>query len=38
MARPDKLPKILTEEETDRLLSEPNRRYYGLTLPCFDGQ
>ncbi|MCS4198561.1 tyrosine-type recombinase/integrase [Salinibacter ruber] len=29
MARPDKLPKILTEEETDRLLSEPNQRYYG---------
>ncbi len=29
MARPDKLPKILTEEETDRLLSEPNQRYFG---------
>jgi integrase/recombinase XerD len=29
MARPDKLPKILTEEETDRLLSQPNQRYYG---------
>jgi integrase/recombinase XerD len=33
MARPDKLPKILTEEETDRLLSQPNRRYFG---PCRD--
>jgi integrase/recombinase XerD len=29
MARPDKLPKILTEEETDRLLSQPNQRYFG---------
>ncbi|MCS4048042.1 site-specific recombinase XerD [Salinibacter ruber] len=29
MARPDKLPKILTEGETDRLLSEPNQRYFG---------
>jgi site-specific recombinase XerD len=29
MARPDRLPKILTEEETDRLLSEPNQRYFG---------
>jgi len=29
MARPDKLPKILTEAETDRLLSEPNQRYFG---------
>jgi len=29
MARPDTLPKILTEEEIDRLLDEPNQRYYG---------
>jgi len=29
MARPGKLPKILTEEETDRLLSQPNQRYFG---------
>jgi integrase/recombinase XerD len=29
MARPDKLPLVLTEEETGRLLSEPNQRYYG---------
>jgi integrase/recombinase XerD len=29
MARPDKLPKILTETETDRLLAQPNRRYFG---------
>jgi len=29
MARPDKLPKMLTEEETDRLLSQPNQRYFG---------
>jgi site-specific recombinase XerD len=29
MARPDKLPKILTEKETDRLLSQPNQRYFG---------
>ena len=29
MARPDKLPKILTEEETDRLLAQPNQRYFG---------
>ncbi|MFB6230835.1 MAG: hypothetical protein ABEL04_06735 [Salinibacter sp.] len=29
MARPDTLPKILTEEETDRLLSQPNQRYFG---------
>lgn len=28
MSRPDKLPKILTEQESDALLSEPNRRYY----------
>jgi site-specific recombinase XerD len=33
MARPDKLPKILTEQETDRLLSQPNQRYFG---PCRD--
>lgn len=29
MSRPDKLPKLLTEEETDSLLKQPNRRYYG---------
>ena len=29
MARPDKLPKILTDAETDRLLSQPNQRYFG---------
>ncbi|MCS3685395.1 site-specific recombinase XerD [Salinibacter ruber] len=29
MSRPDQLPKVLTEEETDRLLSEPNQRYFG---------
>ncbi|MCS3678680.1 site-specific recombinase XerD [Salinibacter ruber] len=29
MARPDRLPKILTEEETDRLLAQPNQRYFG---------
>jgi site-specific recombinase XerD len=29
MARPDKLPKILTEAETDALLAQPNQRYYG---------
>jgi len=29
MARPDKLPKILTEAETDRLVSQPNQRYFG---------
>jgi len=29
MTRPDKLPKILTEEETKRLLQQPNQRYYG---------
>ncbi|WP_263811065.1 tyrosine-type recombinase/integrase [Salinibacter pepae] len=27
MTRPDKLPKILTDDETERLLSEPNQRY-----------
>ncbi|WP_263788806.1 tyrosine-type recombinase/integrase [Salinibacter grassmerensis] len=29
MARPDKLPKILTQEETSSLLGQPNRRYFG---------
>jgi integrase/recombinase XerD len=29
MARPDKLPRVLTDAETDRLLSEPNQRYFG---------
>jgi site-specific recombinase XerD len=29
MARPDKLPKILTQEETSSLLSQPNQRYFG---------
>jgi len=29
MPRPDKLPKILTERETERLLGEPNLRYFG---------
>jgi integrase/recombinase XerD len=29
MARPDKLPKILTDAETDRLLAQPNQRYFG---------
>jgi site-specific recombinase XerD len=29
MARPDKLPKILTKEETERLLAQPNQRYFG---------
>jgi site-specific recombinase XerD len=29
MARPDKLPKILTEAETGRLLAQPNQRYFG---------
>jgi len=28
MSRPDKLPKILTDAEADRLLSQPNRRYF----------
>lgn len=27
--RPDKLPKVLTETETDRLIQQPNHRYYG---------
>jgi site-specific recombinase XerD len=29
MSRPDKLPKILTDEESDRLLEQPNQRYFG---------
>ncbi|WP_263789961.1 tyrosine-type recombinase/integrase [Salinibacter sp.] len=29
MARPDKLPRVLKEEETDRLLAQPNQRYFG---------
>ena len=29
MARPDKLPRILTEEETKALLAQPNQRYFG---------
>jgi integrase/recombinase XerD len=29
MTRPDKLPRVLTEEETERLLHQPNQRYYG---------
>jgi len=29
MARPDRLPKILTKEETKRLLAQPNQRYFG---------
>jgi site-specific recombinase XerD len=33
MARPDKLPRVLTEAETEALLSEPNQRYFG---PCRD--
>lgn len=28
MNRPDKLPKVLTRDESDRLLSQPNQRYY----------
>jgi integrase/recombinase XerD len=28
MPRPDKLPKVLTEAETNRLLSQPNQRYF----------
>lgn len=28
MLRPDKLPKVLTEAETDRLLCPPNQRYF----------
>jgi integrase/recombinase XerD len=29
MARPDQLPKVLTEPETTSLLEQPNKRYYG---------
>jgi len=29
MSRPDRLPKVLTEDETERLLEQPNQRYYG---------
>ena len=29
MPRPDKLPKVLTDAETERLLGQPNLRYYG---------
>jgi integrase/recombinase XerD len=29
MARPDKLPKSLTEAETEVLLAQPNQRYFG---------
>lgn len=29
MTRPDTLPKILTEDETERLLEQPNHRYFG---------
>ena len=29
MARPDTLPKILTEAETNQLLAQPNQRYFG---------
>jgi site-specific recombinase XerD len=29
MARPNQLPKILTEAETERLLAQPNQRYFG---------
>lgn len=28
MSRPDSLPKVLTEAETGRLLSQPNHRYF----------
>jgi integrase len=28
MARPDKLPKFLSDEEVQRLLDQPNERYY----------
>jgi len=33
MARPDKLPRVLTEAETEALLAQPNQRYFG---PCRD--
>jgi integrase/recombinase XerD len=29
MARPNQLPKVLTEPETSSLLDQPNQRYYG---------
>ncbi len=29
MARPDKLPRVLTEAETSSLLDQPNQRYFG---------
>ena len=29
MARPGKLPRVLTDAETDRLLDQPNQRYFG---------
>jgi hypothetical protein len=29
MTRPDKLPRVLTEEETKRLLQQSNQRYHG---------
>jgi site-specific recombinase XerD len=29
MTRPDKLPKVLTDAEADRLIQQPNQRYYG---------
>ena len=29
MTRPDKLPKVLSEAETNALLDQPNQRYYG---------
>ena len=28
MSRPDKLPKVLTRDESQRLLSQPNQRYF----------
>lgn len=29
MSRPDTLPKVLSDEESKRLLEQPNRRYFG---------
>jgi integrase/recombinase XerD len=29
MARPDQLPKVLTEPEITSLLEQPNQRYFG---------
>jgi integrase/recombinase XerD len=29
MSRPDKLPLVLTDDETSSLLGQPNQRYYG---------